>query len=380
MSAEPPVCAIVLAGGRSERFGADKLWQELDGAPLWTASLRRFLQMPQVSAVGVVCGPGREPEYRPWARDAAFLVPGGDSRQESALRGLLAVPEAFEYVLVHDAARPNVSEALVERVVQALADADCAFPGVPVTDTLRLVETDGFSAVDRSRVLAVQTPQGVRRSKALAAYAATDFATMTDDAAVFQAAGGKVVAVEGDPANLKVTLSGDLDRLAGPFETRTGMGYDVHAFSQDPDRPLWLGGVEFDSRPGLEGHSDADALLHAVVDALLGAAALGDIGQHFPNTDMRWHNAPSRTFLAHAAKLLQEQGWRINHVDATVVAERPKVMARAQEIRLAIADGLGTTVDRVSVKATTNEGLGSIGRGEGIACFATATIARRVRN
>jgi 2-C-methyl-D-erythritol 4-phosphate cytidylyltransferase/2-C-methyl-D-erythritol 2,4-cyclodiphosphate synthase len=187
------------------------------------------------------------------------------------------------------------------------------------------------------------------------------------------------VLVPGEPGNFKITTPEDFLRAQGALgmsETRSGFGYDIHPFSEDAERALWLGGVHFPGHPGLEGHSDADVLLHAVTDSLLGAAALGDIGQHFPNTDPQWRGKASSHFLRHAATLLQAEGWSVVNIDATVVAESPKVMKRASEIRMAIADAVGCDAARVSVKATTNERLGSIGRSEGIAAFATATIRR----
>jgi 2-C-methyl-D-erythritol 4-phosphate cytidylyltransferase/2-C-methyl-D-erythritol 2,4-cyclodiphosphate synthase len=194
--------------------------------------------------------------------------------------------------------------------------------------------------------------------------------------ALLEALGVHTTFVDGEDTNFKLTTPADLNKI--PMEYRTGLGYDIHSFSTDPDRPLWLGGVEFpNDKPGLEGHSDADALLHAVVDSLLGAASLGDIGVHYPPTDPQWKNVSSLIFLQETGMILKEKGWSIVNIDSTVLAERPKVMARRQEICEAIARALDISPDRVSVKATTNEKLGAIGREEGIAAFATATLRRR---
>jgi 2-C-methyl-D-erythritol 4-phosphate cytidylyltransferase/2-C-methyl-D-erythritol 2,4-cyclodiphosphate synthase len=222
----------------------------------------------------------------------------------------------------------------------------------------------------------MQTPQAARADLFRTAYASID-KDFTDDLDVLQNAGIPFTLVAGDPTNFKVTTPADWQRAAsllGPPETRTGIGYDVHPFSQDKSRTLYLGGVAFPDTPALDGHSDADVLLHAVTDALLGAASLGDIGQHFPNTDPEWKGKPSLHFLRHAKDLLKARSWRIVNIDITLIAEFPKVMKKADEIRTTISAALDLELHRVSVKATTNERLGSIGRGEGIAAFAVATI------
>jgi 2-C-methyl-D-erythritol 4-phosphate cytidylyltransferase/2-C-methyl-D-erythritol 2,4-cyclodiphosphate synthase len=224
----------------------------------------------------------------------------------------------------------------------------------------------------------MQTPQGGLRDVLAQAHLQAS-EEHTDELALVDAAGLPYEIVPGDPENFKITTPDDLKRaeaMLGPIETRTGLGYDIHAFSRDAGRRLMLGGVFFEEELALEGHSDADVILHAAVDALLGAAALGDIGQHFSNTDPQWKGEPSVTFLKHAGALLHAGGWRIVNLDVAVMAERPKIMPRALEMRQAIGAALDMDVDRVSIKATTNEGLGAIGRGEGIAAYATATIAR----
>jgi 2-C-methyl-D-erythritol 4-phosphate cytidylyltransferase/2-C-methyl-D-erythritol 2,4-cyclodiphosphate synthase len=309
------------------------------------------------------------------APDAIFCVAGGESRQQSSQIGARAVPLEYDTVLVHDAARPFVTPTLIGRVIKGVEQVGAAFPAVPQTDTVKIGSGDKWVTPDRTSVVAVQTPQGSRREPLLRAFSECH-GEFTDEASMLESLGIPVLAVEGDPANIKVTHPADVSRILTNVETRTGMGYDVHAFSDDPDRPLWLGGVEFDDRPGLEGHSDADVLLHAVVDALLGAACLGDIGLRYPNTDLRWKNASSSLFLRETAALLSENGWTIGHIDATVLAERPKVMVRREEICSTIADLAGIGTGQVSVKATTNEGLGAIGRGEGIAAMAVATVTR----
>lgn len=359
------VCAVILAAGSSERFGADKLSQDLHGLPVWQHSFEAFLSHPQVDAVGIVA-------RAPFDYDRAqFVVKGGNTRQESA-RAAVHAAEGFDVVLLHDAARPIIDQQTITRVIEAIAEHGAAAPAVSVTDTIRDLSGPAAKLLDRSKLVAMQTPQGARRELFVLAYdrAGQDF---TDDVALLESAGVPVKLVEGNPQNMKVTYPSD---LPSGIETRTGIGYDVHRFAEDPTRPLVLGGELFEGEVGLEGHSDADALLHAITDALLGAAALGDIGQHFPNTDPKWKNQPSTLFLKHAAELLEGQKWRIVNVDATVIAERPKIMPKADLMRAHVAKAVGLSIERVSIKATTNEGLGAIGRGEGIAAFATATITR----
>jgi 2-C-methyl-D-erythritol 4-phosphate cytidylyltransferase / 2-C-methyl-D-erythritol 2,4-cyclodiphosphate synthase len=265
----------------------------------------------------------------------------------------------------------------VLRVLDGVNSLGAAAAAVPSVDTLRERTPVGSTILNRDKIIALQPPQGGRRESLVDAHALAR-QIYTDEMALLEAAGYGVKIVEGSSTNFKITTLEDLERARNAIgvETRTGIGYDVHRFSTDPARPLFLGGVKFDEGPGLEGHSDADVVIHASVDALLGAAGLGDIGQHFPPTDMRWKGEPSMTFLTSAGEMLREKGWRIVNLDVAVIAERPKVLPMAANIRRVFAAALETTSDRISIKATTNEGLGSIGRGEGIAAFATATIAR----
>ncbi len=364
------IVGLLAAAGRSERFGADKLRREVGGAPVWLKSYRALAGHPEIDSVVIVCSAGHEEEMRRHAPEA-IVVPGGASRQESVQRGLDALPSEAEIVLIHDAARPWVTEEVISRVIAGVRERGAAYPGIPVSDTIR--QTDG-TTLDRSQLLAVQTPQGFRVELIRQAHAAGEPGA-TDDIKLVEAMGVSALAVEGDPANTKITHPTDLPMIE-PREYRTGLGYDVHRFSEDPDRPLWLGGIEFDDKPGLEGHSDADALLHAVVDSLLGAAGLGDIGEHYPNTDPRWKDAPSSLFLRETANRLRAEGWTIEHIDVAVLAERPKILPRRAEMIAHISAAIDVRINKVSIKATTNEGLGAIGRGEGIAAFATATLSR----
>jgi 2-C-methyl-D-erythritol 4-phosphate cytidylyltransferase/2-C-methyl-D-erythritol 2,4-cyclodiphosphate synthase len=355
----PRISVIVLAAGSGSRFGGDKVRAELGGKPVWRWSHDVFKSHPGVSEVIVV----------------GETIPGGATRLESCLAGIAAVSDDAQLILIHDGARPFVSGALIQRVVDGCMIRGAAAATVAVADTLRSRSTG--EVVDRQSLLAMQTPQGAKADLLRNALAAAQ-PDCPDEIAALTAIGAEWDAVEGDPGNYKITYPDDLRRAQQRFsqEVRTGLGYDVHAFSKEPNRQLWLGGIQFEGEQGLEGHSDADALSHAVVDAVLGAAALGDIGVHFPPSDQRWRGEPSTTFLRHAAKLVREAGWEITHIDASVIAERPKVMPRAKEIRAAVSGALAIEEGRMSVKATTNEGLGSIGRGEGIAALAVATLAR----
>ena len=369
------VFAVLLAAGRSERFGADKLWADWHGQPLWFQSYRTLLDSPVVDAVGIVGAEDTLDRFLAIAPEAHYVLAGGATRQQSSRIGVEGVPDEFEIVLVHDAARPFVTHELIERVAKEAERTGASFPGIPLVDTVKVKDGDTWSTPDRTRCVAVQTPQGARRGLLLSAFGRAD-REFTDESSLIESLGLPVGFVSGDIDNMKVTHPQDIQVNMTTTETRTGLGYDIHAFSSDINRPMWLGGVEFDDRPGLDGHSDADALIHAVVDALLGAASLGDIGVRFPNTDGQWKDAPSSVFLQDTVARLRSEGWTIQHVDATVIAERPKVMARRTEVCSRLSELMGIQTDRVNVKATTNEGLGSLGRGEGLSAFAVATITR----
>lgn len=303
------------------------------------------------------------------------VVAGGATRSGSVRAGLGAVPAAAEVIVVHDAARPVPLPDVWRRVLGAVADGvDGAVPVVPVTDTLR---ARSGGTVDRTDVVAVQTPQAFRAGALRAAHAGEPEGT--DDASLVEAAGGRVVVVDGDPANLKLTTAVDLAVAAAvlgappPVPVRIGQGVDVHPWSDDPDRPLVLGGVTFAGHRGLAGHSDADAVAHACTDALLGAAGLGDIGALFPDTDPRWAGADSVAMLAEAAGRVRAEGWEPGNVDCTVVLDSPKIGPRRDELVAALSAAVGAPV---SVKAKRTEGIGALGRGEGVAAFAVAVVQR----
>jgi 2-C-methyl-D-erythritol 4-phosphate cytidylyltransferase/2-C-methyl-D-erythritol 2,4-cyclodiphosphate synthase len=376
--------ALVVAAGRGERFGAGlpKQYLPLAGKPVLRHSLERFLAHPGIAAVRVVIGAGQGDLYGQAAADLELLPPveGGPSRQESVRLGLESlVPLDPTHVLIHDGARPLLSTALIGRVLAALETDEAALPVLPVVDTLKRAEGEHLVAgPDRQRLARAQTPQGFRFAPILAAHRAAAGGELTDDAAVAEAAGIPVRRVEGEERNLKVTTRDDLTLagllLAGaPRAYRTGMGYDVHAFAEG--RPMVLCGVRIPHDRGLLGHSDADAALHAVTDALLGTIGAGDIGQHFPPSDERWRDCDSGVFLRHARGLVEGQGGRVENVDLVIVCERPKIGPHREAMTARLADLLGVAPGRVGIKATTSERMGFTGRGEGLVAQAVATVS-----
>lgn len=373
--------AILLAAGSGSRFGADKMLQPIRGKPLWLRTYEALAEIPEIDAVGIVAAQANVEAFRRAAPEALFVVSGGNSRQESCRKGVDALPPETDVVLVHDAARPFVTREIAARVLAEVERRGAAAPAVPITDTVRRVDRDRLELVDRRHLVGMQTPQGARVAwlRESLAKAEQEGAEYTDELALLAAAGFAGSIVDGSPENFKVTTPSDAARASaaiGPPEVRVGIGYDIHPFSDDTEKVLVLGGVRFPGHRALEGHSDADAMLHAVADAMLGAAALGDIGHHFPNTDPRWKGARSDIFLRESARLVKEAGWMIANIDVTVVAESPKLSARIPEMRDVISQAVQLDPSRISIKATTNERLGSLGRGEGIAAMATCTLAQ----
>jgi 2-C-methyl-D-erythritol 4-phosphate cytidylyltransferase/2-C-methyl-D-erythritol 2,4-cyclodiphosphate synthase len=306
---------------------------------------------------------------------------GGATRMDSALLGLESLTELDPgCVLIHDGARPFVDGGLVDRTLDALKTARAAVPALPVDDTLKRSGDGGATVadtVDRNGLWRAQTPQGFRYADILAAHRAAVGSGLTDDAAVAQSAGLSVALVAGEEDNIKVTTPDDVARaerlLAGRLGmTRTGTGFDVHRFG--PGDHVMLCGVRVEHDAGLEGHSDADAGLHALTDAILGAVAEGDIGSHFPPSDPEWRDAPSDIFLRHAAALVARRGGEIVHLDVTLICERPKIAPHREAMQMRIAGIVGIPTGSVSIKATTTEGLGFTGRGEGVAAQAVATV------
>lgn len=372
-----PTLALIVAAGRGQRAGGGvpKQYRSVGGKAVLRRAAQAFLGHPRVDAVQVVIHPDDRDLYDAAVGDLALPAPihGGATRQSSVRLGLEAI--TADRVLVHDAARPFVPHDVIDRVLDALDADDGAIPAIAVSDSLRRGNTHVDDEIERDGLWRAQTPQGFRFEAIRAAHRAASVEA-TDDAAVLRAAGGRVALVEGDEINMKLTTPADFARaeawLAAAMTSRTGIGFDVHRFG--PGDHLWLCGLRIPHSQGLIGHSDADVGLHALTDAILGAIGEGDIGQHFPPSDPQWKGAASDRFLAHAASLVTARGGRIDHVDVTIIAERPKVGPHRDAMRQRIADILALPVAAVSVKATTTEALGFTGRGEGLAAQAVATV------
>ena len=372
------VTALIVAAGKGERAGGDvpKQYRRIGGKTVLRWAVEALQAHPAVRETKIVIGPGQQEA----AADALAglevgdFIEGGEQRADSVRAGLERI--SGDAVLVHDAARPFCPPGVIDRLIAPLEFFEGAAPVLPIGDTLARIGDRLGDPVDRSNVVRVQTPQAFRLDALRRAYASWSGSAPTDETTVVRAAGMSVAAVEGDAALEKITTAADFERaeqwLAGRMASRTGMGFDVHAFSGKG--PIMLGGIAVPHSRGLSGHSDADVVLHAVTDALLGAGGLGDIGEHFPPSDPQWKGAASELFLAHAVSLLQTKGAIIDHVDCTIIAEEPKVGPHRQAMRERIAGIIGLATDHVSVKATTTEGLGFTGRREGIACQAVASI------
>lgn len=410
---------VIPAAGQARRFGRgeNKIWARLGGLSVLERTLAAFSTHPGITRIVVAGSESEIPRLREAAATAITrggvpidVTAGGATRSESVRNGIDVLADNIEVVLVHDAARPLVSRAVIDRVIAATLRTGAAVPGLPLSDTVKRADSRGLVRATVARrisldgeeltgLTAVQTPQGALLRELRRAYAAYDFESgePTDEASLIEAMGGSVEVAEGDPDNIKITRPEDIllaerlllhseqpaasrDERQGAEvmpETRTGFGYDVHAFaSPDSGRRLVLGGLEIEHDRGLEGHSDADVLLHAVCDALLGAASLGDIGILFPNTDETYRGISSLRLLAVVGGRLSDSGWKTVNIDVTVAAEAPKLMPHRMRMQEAIASCLGIDAGRVSVKATTSEKLGFVGRREGIAAWAVATVRK----
>jgi 2-C-methyl-D-erythritol 4-phosphate cytidylyltransferase/2-C-methyl-D-erythritol 2,4-cyclodiphosphate synthase len=383
----PSVAAVVVAAGRGLRAGGDvpKQYRRLAGEPVIRSTLSVFAFHGEVAAVLPVIHPDDRALFETAAVGLRLLQPvaGGATRQASVRAGLEALSaRAPDIVLVHDAARPFCSAALVSRAIAACAATGAAVPALEVTDTIKRLDADGRVAgtLDRTQLRAVQTPQAFAFPALLDAHRRALVAgreDFTDDAALAEWAGLKVAVFAGESGNVKLTTDEDFARaearrIASLADLRTGTGFDVHAFGAGDH--VMLGGVRIAHDRGLSGHSDADVALHAAVDAILGALADGDIGKHFPPSDPRWRGASSDQFLKFAADRVAQRGGRIAHLDITIVCEAPRIGPHRDAMRQRIAQIADIAVERVAVKATTSERLGFTGRGEGIAALATATV------
>jgi 2-C-methyl-D-erythritol 4-phosphate cytidylyltransferase/2-C-methyl-D-erythritol 2,4-cyclodiphosphate synthase len=378
--------ALIVAAGRGSRFGGDlpKQYASIAGKPVLRRTVEAFRACASVQGIRVVISPADQALYEESVAGLALdpPIPGGASRQQSVLRGLEALaPHPPAFVAVHDAARPFVRPAQIDACLAAAAadGVDGAVLGIPLADTLKRVDaTDAISeTVPRARLWRAQTPQVFRFAPLLAAHRSaagrgvSEQSALTDDAAVGELAGLKIVMVPGSEDNRKITTADDLARSVA-VETRTAFGFDVHAFAAGD--AVMLGGIAIPHSQMLGGHSDADVALHALTDAVLGTIGAGDIGQHFPPSDPQWRGASSDRFLRHAVQLLAERGGRIVHLDLTLICEAPRIGPHRQAMSESIARIAGIPAERVSVKATTTEGLGFTGRREGIAAQAVATV------
>jgi 2-C-methyl-D-erythritol 4-phosphate cytidylyltransferase/2-C-methyl-D-erythritol 2,4-cyclodiphosphate synthase len=373
--------AVIVAAGSGSRAGAGaaKQWRMLGGRPVLRWSTEALIAAGTREVV-VVIPEGAEAD----AAEALTGLPGwrtvtgGATRSKSVQAGLHALsgPDD-EPVLVHDAARPFVTHKHVEALLAALDEADGAVPALPVSDTLKQEVNGHTMTASRVGLWRAQTPQAFRKLRLVEAYAAWSAeADPTDDAAVIEAAGGRVVLAPGDPMLMKLTWPEDFamaERLAGAARiVRVGQGYDAHRFG--PGEAVWLCGVKIAHNAALIGHSDADAGLHALTDALLGAIGEGDIGDHFPPSDPQWKGVSSDRFLTHAVELVQARGGRVVNADVTLICEAPKIKPHRQAMRVRLSELLGVPLDRVSVKATTTEGMGFTGRREGLAAQAIVSV------
>ena len=369
------ITAIIAAGGRSVRFGSDKLMLELGGQTVLERSIRAFEQGPSVTDIIVVTAESRVS----YVRSLGFsklraVVPGGETRAESVRRGLAAAAGS-DYIMIHDGARPLLSQTVISDVVEAALRGGAAAPFVALKDSVKLIRGGQVAAtIDRDSALAVQTPQMFAAAPFTAAFERAD-GTEKDDCEVAEKAGIAIAVVPGDYNNMKITTKEDAAAacsLLGASAMRIGHGYDVHRLAHGEE--LVLCGVRIPYELGLVGHSDADVAAHAAADAILGAAALRDIGYHFPDTDSAYKGADSLKLLARCVELAGEKGLRVGNLDVTIIAQAPKLSPYIEAMRRSLAAAVGVDADCVSVKATTEEHLGFTGRQEGIAAHAVVLL------
>ena len=385
------IAVLIVAAGKGERVSADgssdpKQYRLVAGRPVLARTISAFLGVPNITRLVAVIHADHAGRYAALRLDDHRLLPpvvGGASRQASVLEGLKALaPHKPDLVLIQDAARPFATLQVIGDVIAALDQYEGALPAIGVTDTIKR-SADGRQVTtteDRSQLFAAQTPQGFRFGQIFSAHmrASTIRRQFTDDAEIAEWAGLRVAIVTGDRDNIKITHPEDLTRaeriISGDqiMETRVGTGFDVHPF--EPGDAVWLGGVRIPHSAKLKGHSDADVALHALTDAILGAIGEGDIGVHFPPSDMQWRGAASTVFLKHAGALVARAGGRIVNLDVTIVCEAPRIGPHVAAMQGIIAETLGIATTRIAIKATTSEQLGFTGREEGIVAMASASV------
>lgn len=377
MTEKPRIFALIVAAGNGSRAGSavPKQYNHVGGKPMLRHSTEAFLNHPSIEAVQLVIDPAHRAYYDRAMHGLTLPEPiaGGASRADSVRAGLVACKNA-EYVLVHDAARPYLSASMIDRLVNGLKPDTGVVPALAVADTVRRIEGTQWQEVSRDGLLRIQTPQGFPYTLLVNAMHAAG--EPTDEAAAWLAAGHKLAYVEGEPHLQKITSAAELESAMLPaMRTATGMGYDVHALMPaGQSHHIRLGGIDIEHTHKLHGHSDADVVLHAIVDALLGALSEGDIGTHFPPSNPQWKGANSATFVTYTRDKVAARGGVIEHVDVTIICEHPKIGPHREAMRTHIATLLGIHENRISIKATTTERLGFTGREEGIATHAIATV------
>ena len=380
----PNFHVIIAAAGGATRFGGavPKQYALLAGKPVLRHSIDKFMKFPNLKSLHVVISPEHAKSYHDAIKglDLPDFIEGSDSRNKSIYNTLnnLSHLKHEDIILIHDAARPNISEEAIADLLQAMNNADAATLATPVSDTLRKGSADQSEVIDRAGLWAIQTPQAFHYGVLQKAHDAHKDQNFTDDTGLVSAMGVSVKLVHGSPSNMKLTTQdvfAMLERLmTNSQETRTGSGFDVHAFSKAPGRKLILCGIEVDHPQGLEGHSDADVAMHALTDAILGAIGCGDIGQHFPPSNPQFKNMDSRVFLEEACRMMADKGGAIINADITIICEAPKIGPYRDAMRAKIAEILKIDPTRVNVKATTTEGLGFTGRREGIAAQTVVSV------
>ncbi len=380
MASRPRIVALIVAAGSGSRTGGEgaKQYRLLRGVPMLRHSYAAFAEHHAIDDIFVAIGEGQDSEARAALQGLpqATLLIGGGTRRESVRNGLEAIANAggADQVLIHDAARPFLSARIIDDLIDALLEAPGAVPSLPVVDSLARGVGALSETVERDNLWRIQTPQAFRFDAILGAHRDWSGAEPSDDARMLMANKAEVRMVAGDEALAKFTFARDFDGHDMMPAVRSGSGFDVHRLATGEE--LWLCGVKLEHDKGLSGHSDADVAIHALTDAILGAMALGDIGDHFPPSDAQWRGAPSDRFLQHAMKLASDAGYSLANADVTIICEEPRIGPHKQAMRACLAEIMGVDIDRISVKATTTEKLGYTGRGEGIAAQAVATFEK----
>ena len=380
MASRPHIVALIVAAGSGSRVGGSvpKQFCKVRGQPMLRHSYTVFSHKPEIGGIFVVIG-AKQDDLARAALDGLpppVFVTGGTTRLESVRKGLDAIAQSggADYVLIHDAARPFLSNTVIDDLLDALLFAPGAVPALPVVDSIARGNDILTESVERDNLWRIQTPQAFHFQVILEAHKNWDGGDSTDDARMVMAAGNDVRIVSGDEVLSKITYANDITGTDMALTIRSGTGFDVHRLVTGEQ--LWLCGIHIPYDKGLAGHSDADVAMHALTDAVLGALALGDIGDHFPPSDPQWKGASSDMFLTHAMKLAREQGFELANADLTIICEAPKIGPHRLAMRKRLAEIMETNIDRISVKATTTEMLGFTGRGEGIATQAIATFEK----